>query len=340
MPERRLADDCGTLKICWSDFQESRRHLALSLCLLILKAALHSSGDECGIETSLAVSLLIRQKDFAIPVPPCPPARRNRAGTDLPLVALLEQKSTPQIIRASHKWKNRLAEGLLRDATQRHELIVNTVSEVCRDLEERCEDLERPLREEQAKLSRARAHIDESDLRIAALEVELSERELFIDGLEAEKQRLESQVSSTAQRVQELEHLLQQAADETLDTKVAASDGIKEMELNHLAAVSVKDERISELEQEIQRMEQELRRLRDEVEATAEEKFEAQGDLIVIQKKLAESSTKLEQEKAISILKHTEIDNLNRLNEVLRTNVEALNHDVSPSPNVKCNRLC
>ncbi|KAI9769435.1 MAG: hypothetical protein M1840_004137 [Geoglossum simile] len=334
IPERQLASDCGMLKLCWSEFQESRRHLALSLCLLILKAALHSShssDDGCGIRTSLALSLLSRQKDFAIPVPQCPPAQRNRTGMDLPPVAFLEQKSTPQVIRASHDWKKRLAEGLLRDASQRHELIVNTVSEVCRDLEERCEDMERPLREEQAKLSSARARLDESDLRTAALEVEVSERELFIDGLEAEKQRLESQVSSISQRSQELEHLLQQATDTVLDTKVAASDDIKEMELNHLAVVSVKDERISELDQKIQGMERELRRLGDEIEATAEEKFEAQGNLMMIQRKLAESSITLDQEKAINILKHTEVDSLSRLNEALRTNVETLNHDLRES---------
>ncbi|KAI9776040.1 MAG: hypothetical protein M1839_000642 [Geoglossum umbratile] len=329
--ERRLTDGCAKLKFCWTQFQESRRHLALSLCLLILKAALHSSGDECGIETSFALSLLGRQKDFAVPMPPCPSARHNRISVDLPLVALLEQKSTPQVIRASHEWKSRLAESLLRDATQRHELIVNTVSEVCRDLEERCEDIERPLREERTKLGSTQARLNESNLKIAALEVETSERELFLDGLEAEKSRLESQVSSLSQQIQDLEHLLRQATDDTLGMKAVARDDMKKLELSHLAVVTVKDESITELEQKTKRMEQELRRLSDELGVTARDKIEAQGNLMIVQKELAECRVELEQAKVTNVLKHTEIDSLGRLNEVLKANIEALNHNLRES---------
>ncbi|KAH0543786.1 hypothetical protein FGG08_001968 [Glutinoglossum americanum] len=330
IPERRLADGCATLKLCWRELQESRRRLAASFCLLVLKAALHSSGDNIGLETSLGLSLLGKHRDVATPMAPCTSARHHCTSVETPSVTLLEQKSTPQDVRTSHEWKRRLAEILMRDATQRHELIVNTVSDVCRELEERCENVERPLREVQAELGSVQSCLGESKQRIDTLEVEASERELYLDGLDAEKLRLESQVSSLFQRAQDLEHLLQQATNETHNTK-AAADEAKKLELNHLAILAIKDESIVELEQNIERLEQEFKGLNDELSLARRENSEDRENLVVLRKQLEERKTELEQEKAAGFLKHIEIENLNSLNEALRTNIKVLNHDLRES---------
>ncbi|KAH0562962.1 hypothetical protein GP486_002475 [Trichoglossum hirsutum] len=331
IPERRPTGSCATLELCWTELQESRRRLAVSFCLLVLKAVLHSSGDEIGLETSLGLSLLRKQKDIAVPMPPCPSARYNREVVECPPVAFLEQKSTPQDVRVSHEWKSRLAESLMRDATQRHEAIVRTVSEVCRELEERCEDVERPLRDVQAKLGSVQTRFDEAKRRVATLELEASERELFLDGLDAEKAGLQSEVSSLSERNLDLERLLQQASVETHDIKVTANDEMKKLEFSHLATLTIKDENITDLEQKIERMEHDLGKFDGELGLARNEKVEAEQNLLILQEELSGVRIELEQGKTAISLNHTEIKNLSSLNDTLRTNVEALNNDLRES---------
>jgi hypothetical protein len=74
--------------------------------------------------------------------------------------ALIEELATPFPQRDSHSWKESLANELLRDAHLKYDNIINTVGFVCRDLEQRCQTVESPLRKAEMEITARNEHIE------------------------------------------------------------------------------------------------------------------------------------------------------------------------------------
>ncbi len=270
--------------------------MCLAISALLIKTALYSSADNISIETPLAVSLYDRQQALAASTSICNCRYPHHSEKTLESLQLIEQNSTPSTQRSSHRWKERLSLDLSKEAASRNEIILRTVGEVCRDLEDRCETVERPLNVEKARG-------EQLTVRNVELEAEAAERGHFLSGLEMEKSRLESQVQTAEleadellQRCQDLEAQVLQACQDTKNTTVSARDEIKQLQLEHLASISGKDDLLDEQ--------------RDQIKQTEKESAELRADL-----ELANLS---------SNRKGTEIDELHNVETTLRAEVAAL----------------
>ena len=164
--------------------------------------------------------------------------------------SLFEIGSTPEGM-TSHSWQDRMKEELLRDASYQQQSIVKRVSEVCNDLEARCDDAERPYREELARSRALEIKLEASEDHVAGFQNQIKGYSQDIDELEAEKTQLKEQVDTAGQRMQdistkieELKQALEDTKSEAIRTKAAMSENAKAQDIIYMATLTSKDKEL------------------------------------------------------------------------------------------------
>lgn len=239
---------------CPYAYAQGRTRLQHKICTLFLKAALFSQQDTVGLDTSLGSAMLDKLVALNTDIPACRRYPTNFSSRKPALVALLEAESTPQSTAGSSQWRERIRRDLTQNAEYQYQTIIRTLGESCQDLERRCNDVERPLREEQANVRRLHNLVDASKARIAELEVHNHEQNLFLEGVEHEKAEFVEHIRSLENEVESLSNQMGKLRPELEGTIRRADDAaqnntntIKELELVHAAVVAEKDEIIESL---------------------------------------------------------------------------------------------
>lgn len=239
---------------CPYAYAQGLTRLQHKICTLFLKAALFSQQDTVGLDASLGSAMLDRLVALNTDIPACRRYPTNFSSRKPALVALLEAESTPQSTAGSSQWRERIKRDLTQNAEYQYQTIIRTLGESCQDLERRCNDVERPLREEQANVRRLHNLVDASKARIAELEVHNHEQNLFLEGVEHEKAEFVEHIRSLENEVESLSNQMGKLRPELEGTIRRADDAaqnntntVKELELVHAAVVAEKDEIIESL---------------------------------------------------------------------------------------------
>lgn len=322
------AEPSAEHRVCPAALARSQRQFRLDVCSLFLQTGLLASTDQAGIEPGLAASLLQKQVELAAAVPTCRCASQSfQCDADLSLV---EQTSTSSEHRASSDWRARLSADLLRNAKSNSDSIVRTVNEVCRDLERRCEVVEWPLKEEQARSKQLEDQLEAASRKVAELESQAEERNLFLNGLDAEKNSLECQARAGEARITHLTERLQEMEAESAEVRAEAErasaiarEEASNENLKHLAILNSKEDIITDQDEHIRHLEHTLKSLRDELTAACEATLAAQKRVDRLGTELTESARAREIDRASSFRKDTDIDRLRCVETELRAEVEA-----------------
>ncbi|KAL9021841.1 MAG: hypothetical protein Q9185_000968 [Variospora sp. 1 TL-2023] len=239
---------------CPYAYAQGRTRLQRKICTLFLKAALFSQQDTVGLDASLGSAMLDRLVALNGDIPACQRYPQNCSSRKPAFVALLETESSPQSTVGSSQWRERIKKDLMQNTEHQYQTIVRTMQESCQDLETRCNDVERPLREEQAKVSRLHDIVEASNARIAEFEAHNHRQDLFLEGLEHEKAEFMEQVRSLENEVDSLSNQLERLRRELEGTTRRADDAarintnmVKELELAHAAVIAEKDETLESL---------------------------------------------------------------------------------------------
>ncbi|KAI9819234.1 MAG: hypothetical protein M1827_007390 [Pycnora praestabilis] len=323
---------CSECEVCPAQYEYFRRNLCFAIIALLLKATLYSLADEPGIGTALAVSLVVRQQQFTVDSPECSFMKdRYPYRKDFGTVSISEIECTPTIQRASENWRERLSVDLLRGAAYHHDSIVQTIGQVCRDLEERCEDVERPLREERAKRDDLESKLDDALRRVAESDREGVEKSLSLDELDAQRTRLYSQnealeVKATMllERVAKLEALLHERDND-------ARNEAKKQHLEYDAAMTVRDEIIEERDEQIHGFVRALASLREELETTSQDKLAASSRNVVLEAEVKDYQSQLKLEREDSASKDDEINRYQGIEESQKVEINVLGQKLRDS---------
>ena len=257
----------GNQPVCPNSVEEIKRSLQLELSALFLRAAIHALPDEIGIDSSLAEALLSRASDPPSSIPECkcfvPPPIATADS-----LSLYQVCSTPVSSAVGHGWRNQLEKELKRKAAHEYESILATVNQVCQDFENRCNEVEEPLRREEAKSKELQSRFETLDLHCRDLENEAQERALILDGLEAEKSSLADQLDSSRQQTSRISQnytQLQQKHDRSMAEMASAAksslETTKQQELELQASLIAKNEEVEQLGQRLAVLESETKRL-------------------------------------------------------------------------------
>lgn len=234
---------------CPHSYQQTKLNLHRGICDLFLKTALAEIRGEVRIDALVTTALLDKQMSLSTVSRVCD---FYGPKTLAPAIPPINSKEATQRAE-SHDWRNRLRESMIRANESQFESIVRTVGEVCQDLERRCENVERPLRDEQTRSNDLNLKVNASEEALRAFESQAQEHILAIGGLETEKAMLVAQVQVAEQREQSLSHsyeILQQEFDAAIkdaaDAAETAEEALNQQELAHLATLTGKDEMYEE----------------------------------------------------------------------------------------------
>ena len=273
-----MTHDHSSLDVCPLSYREARARLQHSVSNMILKSALHAPQSGVTFDASNLV-LLLEKQYFHYPTPhdsiEC--ALRRPINIMTTKVSMFEAVSTPHTDSVSLNWRDGLMRELSRDVDCRYETVIRMVGEICRDLELRCNETERPLREEQARYRDLQARLEGSEQDKAELEFQIQNLQSRFGTLETERDFLANQVEATNTRLIDLEtslNTLHQDFDyakiENKRAAEAAKESAREQDLVYLATMTGKDEilekqssRLATTENRAKTLEHELNRMRE-----------------------------------------------------------------------------
>lgn len=303
------------LETCPLSYHQLKLHLHQRICSLFLKTAFYSSQDEVSIDAWIATALLDKQMSFLSLSSRCGFYKSRCLASVITRAPLLETAAAPLERIGSVGWRNALCENMSKAAESQHQSIVRMVGEICQDLELRCDNFERPLREEQFRANDLDEKLKTSEMKILELESQAQERISVLDGLEADKTRLVEQVQVAEQRLQSLsstqELLQQELAKEqkvAADAAVAAQERMNRQELAHLAIVIGKDEMYEERSLTLSGLENRTRQLADELNQMRVQEEIGRDRIRLLETSIREKSEALEMATELAVSRQAEID--------------------------------
>lgn len=281
-PIRVDHDHCD---MCPGRLARKQMNLRQTICTLFLKTALFAQRDELSLDPLTGLALLEESASLNCTLPACQRYTNTNHARIPPPVSVFESKSTPGSAADSGHWRSRIKSQLAQNADHQYHTVIRTMGEACEDLERRCNEVERPLRDEQAKSTQLGMALKKSELQTQQLESHIHEQSSIMEGLENEKSELVA-------RVGELEHALKdrshgeaelrqkfgEAEQRTEDAVRKCTNTVKELELLHSATLAEKDEaldtqhrKVLALKVQIQDLEADAANLRAEGNAVNDE---------------------------------------------------------------------
>ncbi|MCJ1245812.1 hypothetical protein MMC30_003016 [Trapelia coarctata] len=263
--------------VCPVQIKESRQGLQREICHLLLRSAFFTASAEVRLDPSVATALLDKLTEARLSSNSCQ-AFGSRPKPRPSVPSIFEVSNTPTMYRSDGDWRTVLKDDLDRDSAYRHGLIIRGIDSVCRDLEARCNEVEKPLNDERERSKCLQSELDHCKERCVRLEGEAEERNLVLDSLQAEQSHLLVQRQMAEQSTREVIEALEEArAQLGLAYKEAANaahisgEELSRLELVHSATIVAKDELIEAGKEKCSSLESKLDHLHEQLACARQE---------------------------------------------------------------------
>jgi uncharacterized phage infection (PIP) family protein YhgE len=249
----------------------------------------------------------------------------------LPALRTLEKSSSTR-----QDWRTGLAETLAFNTQASQEKMIRKVEEICYDLENRCSDIEAPLRAVEVERNKALQKADETQRLNRELELRLQEATGTISALRQEIANLEGHAENASAQIQELSERLDAARKELEEQRRETQDSVhserekaRTRELDLIAALTEKEDQLEGLQdvvREKESMNAELRRILD---AVMEDKSSLLEDKNALTQEVAKVKQQAEDLEAALVRKDEEIERLLAIKDDTEARAEILQNKVS-----------
>lgn len=216
--------------------------------------------------------LVEKQTQLSTAATSCPGCAGSKVIDNKSSISLFEARSTPHANTISQNWRENMVRELSRDANRIYESVTRMVGEICRDLERRCDEAERPYQEEQIKSRNLETKMEVSRAKVAELEVKLRCQGSNLDDLGIEKDVLSKQVMTSEERLKEqaeeiekIRHEFDQAKDASERAAQVAIEASRDQDLAYLATLTGKDEILEEQAINLTSSESRISELEDQI---------------------------------------------------------------------------
>lgn len=286
---------------------QSQPQLLPSFLSLLLSSGLCACSDEPSISSSLVMQLLDTQQQLANR----PTAIRQTLSHSGSAVRIASTSSAPGVPNQSRHWKDHLYAELDMQAKRSSESVVQLFGQTCRDMEDRCHNLEEPLRQAQALQEELRNSIKSLEARTADLDRQASARDAHIGLLEKRDTERSAQLTaasdlaeSQAESMRHLESQLHQVEEEAKQHLSATKDAYEAQLLQLRAATASHAEKIEDVKVEKRDLQSKL----DETKQTLEafERSTAEHEAAISQIRQQEASLNKQVDSAKSELGETQ----------------------------------
>lgn len=269
-----------------------RRNLISATIALLLKLSHAAPPEGTTFPHTLTIALIDKQKHLSTIDERCSHHIEQKDGRS---ISLFQQESTPYTGQHLQDWRDRLTSELESQGFYQRDSIIRSVSQICQDLEWRCQTVEEPLRREQARSRELEQRICQLTQQVTSLESQAADDRFHLDGLEDEKLHIADEKDKLAADFQELEADFTQFKYDAHEALCRAQDKVRDKEvemqstiLNHEESLRIRNAKIEELNFMLSRSKEDVARYKEDIEVVNERKD-------VLQTRLHETEEKLQQ---------------------------------------------
>ncbi|KAI5785955.1 hypothetical protein EDC01DRAFT_198268 [Geopyxis carbonaria] len=354
-------EDGGT---CLWNIHGSTKRLCVEICALILQSGFYSHHDETvSLDPHLASLLMNIQISHSGTSYECP-RKQKVSVTPYPRnVSLFEASATPEACMSSRNWRQTLIDRFSRETDRQYGFVVAAVGEICRDLENRCEGIEKPLRDEQEITNQLRAEVLGLKSRSTDLEDVIGRQNIALeesmrdnDQLRIKLNEAVSKAQKCTDRVEQLEELVEVARQDAKQSLVefhrlseitalehrqalnAIRDSADRTAMENMTVLNERQDNIDQLIETRHQLEENLERQKMEY---MEETTKLQGKnqklfekIALLEKELTQGLLKLQAEKAETLKRNDKIEELEQGLSEIEEEDEKLRDQLRVSKNI------
>lgn len=215
---------------------------------------------------------------------------------------------------SSDTWRQRLAVELGLEARNRQESTERLMGRVCHDLEARCNEIERPLREEEARHNETKTECRTLEQRVKQLEAQIHHKDVELSKVQDESMKrgqalatVESEHGSLLDRVEDLEKRLRYSTAEASRTLATLRTEFEREKLDLRATIAYQEEEMLQKDAHTLEIQQQLSKASEDVQITEHVLEEERATKTTL---LEELRIALDQEKKARCMKESEVSQL------------------------------
>ncbi|KAL4971769.1 hypothetical protein BDW66DRAFT_164741 [Aspergillus desertorum] len=306
---------CDGAPVCYSSALRLENDLLCDLLTFWAAATLLRSTKEasCSSGTATLLSFLNRSM-LLLPEPKCA-ALQAKPLESRSAISTLRIRGIADAPR--NDWRNGIRDVMTASSSLLNDNIMQKVEDICYDLEQRCGSIEAPLKVAEEERTKYYLEAEQLKEKNSGLQTQLQQATSKIAELQEEMSRLAGHASSATGRVDELSASLAQARHEleelqrtSCDTLSIERESFRTRELDLIASLTERDERLDELQEEIKCQVVANEELRTNLAAVSKAKKSLVEEIAAVKKDVSILQTKLEENKISLTRKDERIEQL------------------------------
>ncbi|KAJ5819869.1 hypothetical protein N7474_005460 [Penicillium riverlandense] len=331
-PAQSIQTDCSGTDTCFSVLNISHDRLVLNLFDFYSAAALaRHDGNKTMIKT---MKSFVDRVAGSLPGSTC--GFSAASSNDFRVSFAVQDRhdfSTGHGL--NRNWRCGITEVFMQNAQTSHDCMIKKVEDICRDLEQRCYNVEGPLRAVEEERDSATHEANRLKQHNEELEVRLHESSNTVSALRHELSCLEEHAENASARAEELSasldaarHDLEEQRQAFEERMRAEMDKVRSRELDLIATSTEKDDQIDEIREELGSLQAKEQQMLQTLDTLSKEKDFAMEASASIRQDLANAQALVESSRLLSVQKEDEVKRLLTDKEDMQMEMGALKSTV------------
>lgn len=333
-PRQPAGLDCNGNIVCPASVSSLENDLLSDLILFWFEATMLRNAQAHSLSPGSAglISFVTRSK-LLLPETKCTSSQVKplEFRTTMPS---LKTEGTANVSR--NDWRTGMRDMMAANTQMANDSITRKIEDICYDLEQRCDNIEAPLRAAEEERDKYCLEAEQLKEQNHDLESRLQQASGTIAELRVELSRLEEHANSASHRGDELSACLAQAQNDLEELQRTSQDTIsserelsRTRELGIIASLTEKDERLDELQEETKCQTEINEDLRTKLASSSKDNAYFLEEIAAVKYEASILQTYLEQNKASLAQKDTVIEQLMNAKESADNSAKELEKKVS-----------
>ncbi|KAL4953604.1 hypothetical protein BDW69DRAFT_164990 [Aspergillus filifer] len=328
-PRQAPGLSCEGSDICYASALRLENDLLCDLLTFWAEVMLSQSMQKPPNSTEIAtITAFLSKNKMLLPEPKCTPPQANS-------LELRTHKLYPRAregaVHLRTDWRAGIRDVMAANTQAVNDSLMRKVEDICYDLEQRCGNIEAPLRLVEEERDRHRSEAEQLKEQNHSLEYQLQQASSTISELREEMFRLAGHATSATERVDELSANLVQAKHELDELRRTSQDALdyeressRTRELDAIATLTERDERLDELREELKEQTEANEELRSKLASVWGEKTSSLEEIAAMKEELSALHIELGQNRESKVQRDKEIEELS----IGKADIEKLSGDL------------
>ncbi|RAL10612.1 uncharacterized protein BO97DRAFT_349107 [Aspergillus homomorphus CBS 101889] len=256
-PYTASSSQCHGSSVCYNTHSQSQNELVCELFACYLYASLSHKSNANGPSPAAldALRTFIKKSKQFVCTSRCSFSETKRTDCAKIISPIRSHEDLPS---SRSDWREAIAETLMLNARTAQDNMVRKIEDICYDLEQRCGNVEAPLRAAEKERNEYSAEVESLRAQNDELQLQLQKSSSTIEDLHQEIFRLEHRSEAATIRAEELtanlNALQKEMANhrrESQETVTSEREHARSRELDLVASITEKDDQLEALQEEV-----------------------------------------------------------------------------------------